>query len=200
LHALALVSFAAALVLAQSSAAPDPAPGLVQLVAADQKQGEWVDYTQRFRDVNNHWARYQGSIYAAVSGVKIDGCRIRFDATVVDHYDGVTGKNLTGEQQDSSEYSLSFTLTQALSDRLEIVELPPFELRRTTHPICDRKKSCALTWLRITDNRGMAKTVVTNRSLVFNGTVTEGVIPFSSPETAATAAQQLKSLSNQQCP
>lgn len=58
-----------------------------------------------------------------------------------------------------------------------------------------------LTWLRIAAAQpGMAKSVLTNGFLVFDGTVGEGVVPFSSEQAAAEAAQQLQSLSRSQCP
>lgn len=120
---------------------------------------------------------------------------------MVDHFDGVVDKKLTGEQQDNTAYSLAFPLTQLLADHLDVLELPPYQLRRSTHPICDQKRSCALTWLRIrVGQTWMEKTLVINNLLIFNGTVPEGVIPFSSRESAAKAVEQLQSLSQNQCP
>jgi len=173
---------------------------LASLIESDAKQGAWVLYHQQFLDNENKWARYNGSVYAAVKDLKIAGCRMDFETVLVDHFTGLVGKSETGEQQDSSSYSISFTLTRPIADALEIIEVPPVQLRRSTNAICDEKPSCALTWLRIRTKRPeIAETVVTNNLLEFRGVTGLALIPLSSSELGLKVIGQLQSLSNLHC-
>jgi hypothetical protein len=173
---------------------------LVSLLESDEKRGEWIFYRQRFRDTENKWAQYTGSIYAGVKEVTIKGCRINFETVLADHFTGLVGETATGEQQDNSSYSFSFTLTPSIADALEIFEAPPIQLRRTTHPICDEKPSCALTWLRIkTKDQEITQAVVTNNLLEFRGTTALALLPVSSPQVGGKIIQQFRTLSDSHC-
>jgi len=199
---LIVFSLSLAHAAAQNNAARNGAAEqtLASLIESDAKQGEWVFYHQRFLDSENKWARYNGSVYAAVKDLKIAGCRIDFEADVVDHFTGLEGKAETGEQQDSSAYSISFTLTHSIAEALEIVEAPPVQLRKTTNALCDERPSCALTWLRIRTKRPeIAETVVTNNLLEFRGATRMALLPLSSSELALKIIQQLRSLSKLHC-
>ena len=194
---LIALSLSIAHAVAQNGAAEQT---LASLIESDAKQGEWVFYRQRFLDNENKWARYDGSVYAAVTDLKIAGCRIDFETVQVDHFTGLVGKSETGEQQDSSSYSISFTLTRPIADALDIIEAPPVQLRKTTHAICDEKPSCALTWLRIRTKRPeIAETAVTNNLLEFRGTTSLALLPLSSADLGLKVIQQLRSLSNFHC-
>jgi hypothetical protein len=188
--------------VAQNSAAQNSLAeqAFVSLIESDEKQGEWVFYTQRFLDKENKWARYKGSIYAAVKSVKITGCRIDFDTVLTDHFTGLVGKSPTREQQDSSSYSISFTLTRSVADALEVIEAPPIQLRGTTNAVCEERPSCALTWLRIRTKRPeIAETVLTNDFLEFRGTSALALLPLSSSELGRKVVQQLRSISDSHC-
>ncbi|HET6208538.1 MAG TPA: hypothetical protein VFD98_17100 [Terracidiphilus sp.] len=200
--ALIAMAFSSIHALAQDTVALNNTPErvLIRLLESDKKDGEWVFYTQRFLDADNKWAQYRGSVYATVKDIKISDCRIEFGARIVDRFIGLVGKSATGEQQDSSSYSISFTLTRSIADALEMIEARPIQLRKTTHTTCDEKPSCALTWLRIrAKSSEITETVVTNDLLEFRGTTALALLPLSSSELGVKVIQQLRTLSGSRC-
>lgn len=183
-----------------SSSSASSAQGIVELIAADTRKGEWVFYRQRFRSSDNHWVQYQGSIYAAVQNMKINKCQIDMQTLVVDQFTGVVGKSDTGQQQDKTVYEISFTLTRPIAASMEVVEARPSQLRRTTHAVCDEKPSCELTWVRFRSaERQISERISTNDQTEFSGGTSTGVFPVSSPDLGSTAIKQLQLLANSQC-
>jgi hypothetical protein len=183
------------------ASSPDGASGIVELLEADSRIGEWVFYHQRFLDSDNQWAEYQGSVYAAVKEVKLDECRIEMKTAIIDKFTGIVGKIGTGEQQDSTYYELSFTLSRPIAQTMEVVEARPSQLRRTTHSECDERPSCELTWVRFkSPQHRISERVSMNDQTEFNGATTTAVFPVSSTAIGSKAIKELQLLANSKCP
>jgi hypothetical protein len=201
LSSVFLVSFICR-VAAQDDANSFSKPGqsLVELIEADIPKGEWLFYRQRFLSSDNHWAQYQGSIYAAVQNLKINKCRIEMQTLFVDQFTGIVGKSGTGQQQDKTVYEISFTLTLPIAETMEVVEARPSQLRRTTHAVCDEKPSCELTWVRFKSAKHkILERISTNDQIEFSGGTSTAVFPVSSPDVGSAAIKQLQLLSNSDC-
>jgi hypothetical protein len=177
-----------------------PAQSLLELIEADIPRGEWLFYRQRFLSSDDHWAQYQGSIYAAVQSMKIDKCRIEMQTLVVDQFTGIVGKSGTGQQQDKTVYEISFTLTPPIAKTMEVVQARPSQLRRTTHAVCDEKPSCELTWVRFKSaEHKISERISTNDRIDFSGATSTAVFPVSSPDLGSAAIKQLQLLANSDC-
>lgn len=175
--------------------------GGIELLQADRQIGEWVFYRQRFLDADNHWAEYQGSVYAAVKKVKIEGCRIEMQTVVVDKFTGVVGKIAKGERQDNTFYEIAFTLTRPISQTMEVVEARPSQLRSSTHSACDEKPSCKLAWVRFrSPEHKISERVCTNDQTDFAGTIGTAAFPVSSADIGSRAIKELQLFANSQCP
>jgi len=170
------------------------------LVEADIPKGEWLFYRQQFLSSDNHWAQYQGSIYAAVQNMKINKCRIEMQTLVVDRFTGIVGKSGTGQQQDKTIYEIAYNLTLPLAETMEVVEARPSQLRRTTHAVCDEKPSCELTWVRFKSaEHKISERISTNNQIEFRGATSIAVFPVSSADVGSAAIKQLQLLANSDC-
>jgi len=191
-------------IAAQAAAAPASKPGqsIAELIESDSRNGEWVFYRQRFLNSENQWAQYRGSIYAAVQNIKIDEkCRIELQTLVVDHFRGIEGRSGSRQEEDTTVYEISFTLTRLIAETMEVVKARPSQLRSTTHSVCDEKPSCELTWVRFkSPERKISERISTNDQIEFSGETSTGVFPVSSLETGSTAIKQLQRLAKLNCP
>ena len=189
-------------ILAQSGppAIFDPAESLRTQMESEKSKGEWIFYHERFVDADNQLAQYQGSIFAAVQSMKIEECQVNLDTVVVDHFSGIVGNSGTGEQQDTTRSEISFTVTQAIVDTLQLIEARPAQLRRTTRAICDENPSCELTWIQVKDKgRRIRERVTTNGQLDFSGFSGTATFPVSSPDAGATVMRNLRALATSKC-
>ena len=189
-------------VLAQdeSRSSYDPVESLLKLTESEKSKGEWIFYRQRFRDRDNQWAQYQGSIYAVLKSLKIDKCQVDLETIVVDHFRGIVGKSDTGEQQDTTTYLSSFALAQALADTMHVIEARPAQLRRATRSVCDERPSCELSWIQMkSEGRSIKEKIMTNDQLEFAGLSRDVAFPVSSPDAGAAMIRDFKALVNSKC-
>lgn len=183
-----------------STLPPDAKRDLLAVIESDESKGEWVFYHQRFLDSDNQWVQYQGSVYAAVQKMKIETCKVDMETVIVDHFAGTVGKTGTGQQQDTSTYDISFTLTPEIAKQLQVVEARPAQLRRTTHAICDEKPSCELTWVRIESaGRKITERITTNDQIEFSGQASTAVLPVSSSDVGSAVIKYFQVLANSGC-
>ena len=181
----------------QSHSIFDPVQSLMELMEAEKSKGEWIFYRQRFLDKDNRWAQYEGSIYAAVQSMRIEKCQVDLDMLIVDHFRGIVANSGTGEQQDSTRYVISFALTPAIADTLQVIEARPAQLRRSTHAICDEKPSCALTWIQMkSEERKINERITTNDHVEFAGLAKTGTMPASSWDAGATMVRDFRAVAS----
>ena len=199
---LALASLKAA---SQSSTLPGADPSsseryLVDLGAAENQTGTYVLYRQSYLDAENRKVSYSGSIYGAIKSIKAEHCVVTLDAQVVDLFSGIVGKWSSGQQQDSTTYSISFPINRKVADSVEVIEARPAQLRRSTHSICPEKPSCTLHWLRIYGDRPeIQESIVTNDLLEFRGYVDHVAIPLSSTKAGDRLISELHALASTRC-
>ena len=156
---------------------------LVASVELEEKRGASVPYTQAFVDTANQKTFYTGSIYGAINTIKVNECQMQLDFIVADSFSGVVGKRPTGHLQDSSSYSITFSLTSEIADDLRLIKARPTQLRFSTHAVCSDGSACAFTWLQIkTKNLEIKETMITNDAVDFQGTVNHILIPLSSAD------------------
>jgi hypothetical protein len=173
---------------------------LANVIETDGSKGEWVFYRQRYVDADKRWVQYQGSVYAAVQNMKIEGCQINMETVVVDRFSGTVGNTGTGQQQDTSSYAISFALTPEIAEALQVVRARPAQLRRTTHAICDENPSCELTWVRIKEpGRKITERITTNDQIEFTGSTSTAVFPISSWDVGSGVVKHLQVLANLDC-
>jgi hypothetical protein len=173
---------------------------LVTSIESEEKKGVSVFYTQAFVDTDNQRTSYSGSIYGAINAIKIDGCRMHVDFIVADSFFGVVGKRPTGHLQDTSSYSLTFSLISEIADDLRLIEGRPIQLRVSTHAVCSERSSCSITWLRIkTKNLEINETRITNDAVDFQGTVDHILIPLSSADSGDQLIALFRSLARVRC-
>jgi hypothetical protein len=183
-----------------STETPEAKRNLVDVIESDRGKGEWVFYRQRFLDADNQWVQYQGSVYAAVQNIKIERCQVDLQTVIVDHFGGVVGDTGTGQQQDTSTYVISFTLTPAIATELQVVQARPAQLRRTTHAICDEKPSCELTWVRIKGaGHKIKERITTNDQMEFSGPANSAVFPVSSSDVGSAIIRHFQVFANSNC-
>jgi hypothetical protein len=183
-----------------STLTPDSKRNLADVIESDTRKGEWVFYRQRFLDADNQWVQYQGSVYAAVQNMKIERCQVDVETVIVDHFGGTVGNTGTGQQQDTSTYAISFTLTTAIAKELQVVEARPAQLRRTTRAICDEKPSCELTWVRIKSaGHKITERITTNDRIEFSGPTSTAVLPVSSSDVGSVVIKYFQVLANSNC-
>jgi hypothetical protein len=183
-----------------STETPEAKRNLVDVIESDRRKGEWVFYHQRFLDADNQWVQYQGSVYAAVQNIKIERCQVDLQTVIVDHFGGVVGDTGTGQQQDTSTYVISFTLTPAIATELQVVQARPAQLRRTTHAICDEKPSCELTWVRIKgEGHKITESITTNDQMEFSGPANAAVFPVSSSDVGSAIIRYFQVFANSNC-
>jgi hypothetical protein len=183
-----------------STLTPDAKRKLVDMIESDRSKGEWIFYRQRFLDADNQLVQYQGSVYAAVQNMKIAECKVDMETVIVDHFGGTVGNTGTGQQQDTSAYAISFTLTPEIAKELQVVEARPAQLRRTTRPICDEKPSCQLTWVRIKSaGHKIAERITTNDQIEFSGPASTAVFPVSSSDVGSAVIKEFQVLANSNC-
>jgi hypothetical protein len=183
-----------------STSTPDAKRNLVDVIESDRSKGEWVFYRQRFLDADNQWVQYQGSVYAAVQSMKIETCQVDMKTVIVDHFGGTVGNIGTGQQQDTSTYAISFTLTPAIAKDLQVVEARPAQLRRTTRAICDEKPSCELTWVRVRSaGHKITEGITTNDQIEFSGPTSTAIFPVSSSDVGSAVIKYFQVLANSNC-
>jgi hypothetical protein len=181
-----------------SNKSPDAA--LLAIAVAEAKQGVYVFYTQSFIDTEDKRASYRGSIYGSMQDLKLNGCELKIETTIVDNFSGTVGNTPTGQLQDSYHYVATFLLTREIADALALVQAPPVQLGPKTHSVCDHNSSCAFPWLRIRANRKTIKqTAVVNGSLNFDGQVDQLHIPMSSPAVGNQMIEQIRSIAESRC-
>lgn len=177
-----------------------PETALFDLIANEAKTGTWVFYNQAFVDVKNRKVSYSGSVYGAIKSIKLNECVVDIDAEVVDLFSGIAGKRQVSQQQDSTSYSYSFSLTTEIADTSEVIEARPFQLRRTTHSICADNSSCNFTWLRLTAGQPVFQMkVVTNDLLEFQGKTRQIMLPLCSAEAGHRLVTHLRDLAAARC-
>jgi hypothetical protein len=183
-----------------STSIPDARRNLVNVIESDGRKGEWVFYRQQFLDADNQWVQYQGSVYAAVQNMKIETCQVQMNSVIVDHFGGTVNKTGTGQQQDTSTYAISFTLTPAVAKELQVVEARPAQLRKTTHAICNEKPSCELTWVRVTTpDPKIIERITTNDQIEFSGPTRTAVFPVSSSDVGSSVIKYFQVLADSNC-
>ena len=183
-----------------STQTPEAKRNLVDVIESDTSKGEWIFYRQRFLDADNQWVQYQGSVYAAVQNMKIERCQVDMQTVIVDHFGGVVGNTGTGQQQDTSIYAISFILTPAIANELQLVEARPAQLRRTTNAICDEKPSCDLTWVRIKGARHkITERITTNDQIEFSGPASSAIFPVSSPDVGSAVIKYFQVFASSEC-
>ena len=170
----------------RSQSANEPGPSsaeakLLDLAAAEAKRGVVVFYTQSFIDKENQRASYQGSVYAGIQEMKLNGDEVTIETLMVDKFSGTVGKAPTGAQQDSYVYSVTFVLTGEIARSLTLIQARPAPLGQHTNTICSDNPSCAFTWLRIEASRPVMKQItMLNGSLTYSGRVGHFLVPLSS--------------------
>jgi hypothetical protein len=173
---------------------------LVASIESEEKRGVSVLYTQGFVDAANQKTFYSGSIYGAINAIKVNECQMQLDFIVADSFSGVVGKRPTGHLQDSSSYSITFSLTIEIADNLRLIEARPIQLRLSTHAVCSDGSSCAFTWLQIkTKNLEIKETRITNDAVDFQGTVNHILIPLSSADSGNQLIGLFRSFAKTRC-
>ncbi len=166
----------------------------------EERRGEYAFYTQSFVDKENQRVAYSGSIYGAIKDFAVDGCSISIGTMLIDSFGGIVGKKQTGKLQDDSRFSIRLLLTPEIVDRLGVVEARPVELAPATNSVCTERSSCTFTWLRIeTRSPVIRETKVTNRLLVFDGTVDHFLLPVSSAQRAKEIIEKLRVFAYADC-
>jgi hypothetical protein len=173
---------------------------LLAIAAAEAKRGVYVFYAQTFIDTENERASYRGSVYGAIQDLKLNGCELKIETTIVDNFSGMVGKVPTGKLQDSYQYVATFLLNREIADALTVVQARPAQLGPTTNSVCDDKSSCAFSWLHVQANRKTIKqTTLVNGSLNFEGQVVQFHIPLSSPAVGNQLIEQIRSIAESRC-
>ena len=177
-----------------------PEAALLAIAAAEAKRGVYVFYTQSFIDTEDKRASYRGSLYGAMQDLKLNGCELKIETTIVDNFSGTVGNTPTGQLQDSYHYVATFLLSREIADALALVQAPPVQLGPKTHSVCDDNSSCAFPWLHIRANRKTIKqTAVVNGALNFDGQVDQVHIPLSSPAVGNQLIEQIRSIAESRC-
>ena len=173
---------------------------LLAIATVEAKRGEYVFYAQSFIDTENKRASYRGSVYGAIQDLKLNGCELKIETTVVDNFSGTVGNTPTGKLQDSYHYVATLLLTREIADALALVQAPPVQLGPKTNSVCDNNSSCAFSWLQIRANRKTIKqTAVVNGSLNFDGQVGQFHIPLSSPAVGNQLIEQIRLIAESRC-
>jgi hypothetical protein len=177
-----------------------PEAALLAIAAAEAKRGVFVFYSQTFIDTDNKKASYRGSVYGAIQDLKLNGCELKIETTIVDNFWGTVGKAPTGKLQDSYQYVATFLLNREIADALTLVQARPAQLGPKTNSVCDDNSSCAFSWLHVQTNRKTIKqTAVVNGSLNFEGEVGQFHIPLSSPAVGNQLIEQIRSIAESRC-
>jgi len=173
---------------------------LVAAIESEERNGVSVFYTQAFEDTENRRASYSGSIYGAINAIKVNECQMQIDFIVADSFSGAVGNRPTGHLQDSSSYSVTFSLTSEIADELRLMEARPIQLRLSTHSVCSERPSCSFTWLRIkTKSLEIKETRITNDAVDFQGTVDHILIPLSSADSGNQMIGLFRSFAKARC-
>ncbi len=187
----------------QTSSEPSsksPEAALLAIVAAEAKRGVYVFYAQTFIDTENKRASYRGSVYGAIQDLKLNGCELKVETTIVDNFSGTVGKVPTGKLQDSYHYVATFLLDREMAEALTLVQARPAQLGPKTNSVCDDNSSCAFSWLHVQANlKTIKQTVVVNGSLNFEGQVGQFHIPLSSPAVGNQLIEQIRSIAESRC-
>ena len=200
--ALLFFATASALCAAQNSTEPDSAQTLFLATAtSEEKTGEYIFYTQSFKDQDNERASYRGSVYGVVQNVKLDGCTMTAEVLIADSFSGMVGKTQIDHQQDTYTYRASFVLTRELIDGSAVMQARPVQLTRRTHSQCEGDGSCAFTWLRLqAKHRVIKETSTINDMVDFEGMVDHVHIPLSSLEAGKEWIAKMRALADARCP
>ena len=177
-----------------------PEAALLAIAADEAKRGVYVFYAQSFIDTENKRASYRGSVYGAIQDLKLNGCELKIETTIVDNFSGTVGKDPTGELEDSYNYAVTFLLTREIAEGLALVQARPAQLGTKTHSMCDDNSSCTFPWLHIQTNRkAIRQTAIVNGSLNFDGQVGQFYIPMSSPAVGNLLIEQIRSIVESRC-
>jgi hypothetical protein len=184
-----------------SEPSESPEAALLAIAAAEAKRGVYVLYAQTYIDTENKRASYRGSVYGAIQDLKLNGCELKIETTIVDNFSGTVGKAPTGKLQDSYNYAATFLLTRDIADALTLVQARPAQLGGKTNSVCDDNPSCAFSWLHIQANRKSIKqTTVVNGYLNFDGQADQFHIPLSSPAVGNQLIEQIRLIAKSRCP
>lgn len=200
--ALLLFVTASALCAAQHSTEPDSAQTLfLDTATSEEKTGEYIFYTQSFKDRDNDRASYRGSVYGVVRNVKLDGCTMTAEVLIADSFSAVVGKTKIDHQQDTYIYRASLVLTRELINGSAVMQARPVQLARSTHSQCEGDGSCAFTWLRLQAKRRVIKEISTINDMVdFEGMVDHVLMPLSSPAAGKEWITRMQALADSRCP
>jgi hypothetical protein len=180
------------------NAAPEDA--LITSLNAEKDRGEYTFYRQAYMDSDNRKAVYTGSIYGSITAFKVLECTVDLEVAIIDHFSGTIDGRPTGEQQDSTTYSLTFPVNRTIAENLVLRNARPAELSASTRSVCTERPSCTFTWLEIRGSPGeIRETQIVNEFLRFRGSAEHFLVPLSSETSGNRLMQAFRSLAREKC-
>jgi hypothetical protein len=181
--------------------AADSRNALMSAINAEEKKGAVLNYAQSYRSEGKP-VSIQGTIYAGITTVALNGCELSIATTIVDRYAGQVEKSLIQNTQSFYNYSGELVLTREIADGARLVGARPSLLERGTHPLCADGRACAIDWVEFqAEKKVMKLTSITNDIAGYDGMVRnfDGVvdrlwIPVSSEQAGTELIKLFKSL------
>ncbi len=173
---------------------------LIASLNSEKDLGTYTFYRQAYIDADNRKAVYTGSIYGSITAFRVLDCVVNLEVAIIDHFSGTINNRPTGEQQDSTTYSVTFPVNREIAENLTLRDARPAELSVPTHATCTERPSCTFTWLEIRGSRGEIKeTQIVNGALDFKGSAQHFLVPLSSVASGDSLAQAFRTLAQEKC-